>query len=127
MKARVKATGEIVEVREVTKYDSNYNPIVYYKTVDGFSHRKEQLDFKDLTQGKADVKEKSLHKDEPSYWDKLKHQYAGMAMQGILSCDDVKLDFTENTDEVIDAINIASVKIAKALINKLKEEENDNR
>lgn len=27
---------------------------------------------------------KMAHKDEPDYWEKLKHQYAGMAMQGMI-------------------------------------------
>ena len=27
---------------------------------------------------------KMAHKDEPDYWEQLKHQYAGMAMQTIL-------------------------------------------
>lgn len=121
MKARVKATGEIIEVKEVTKYDSNYNPIVYYKAEDGFPHRKEQLDFEDLTQGKTDVKEKSLPKDEPDYWEKLKHQYAGMAMQGIVSNPAIELDFDGN-EACVQAVAQVSIKLATALINKLKEE-----
>jgi len=116
MKARVKATGDIIDVKEVTKYDSNYNPLVYYKAENGFSHQEEHLDFKDLTQGKVDVKEKSLPKDEPDYWEKLKHQYAGMALQGILS----------NPEQIalydIDCVGLA-VRTVDLLINKLKEEE----
>lgn len=116
MKARVKATGEIIDVKRVTKYDSDFNRIVYYKAENGFSHQEEHLDFKDLTQGKVDVKEKSLHKDKPDYWEELKHQYAGMALQGILS----------NPEQIalydIDCVAQA-VRMADLLINKLKEEE----
>ena len=53
-------------------------------------------------------------KDEPDYWEKLEHQYAGMAMQGILSrghWPEVK-DITEYV-----------VKIAHALVEKYKEKE----
>ena len=119
MEARVKATGEIIEVREVTKYDSNYSPIVYYKAENGFPYKTEHLDFEDLTQGKADVKEKSLPKDEPDYWEKLKHQYAGMAMQGILANCNHQLWEREVNSE---GIAKQSYRYATALVNKLKEE-----
>lgn len=116
MKARVKATGEVIEVNKVTGYNRNFEVLVYYKGDDGFPYKEEQLDFEDLTQGKADVKEKSLSKDEPDYWEKLKHQYAGMALQGILS----------NPEQIalydIDCVGLA-VRMADLLINKLKEEE----
>lgn len=86
MKARVKATGEIIEVKEVTKYSSNYAPSTVYEDVtDGVIYKKEFLDFENVTDVFIDVKEKSLPKDEPDYWEQLKHQYAGMAMQAILS------------------------------------------
>ena len=115
MKARVKATGEIIEVREVTKYDSNYNPLVYYKAENGFSYKEEHLDFEDLTQGKADVKEKSFPKDEPDYWEKLKHQYAGMFLAGMLANSE-----WEGTYERLSEI---AIEIAEMHINRLKEEE----
>lgn len=111
MKARVKATGEIIEVREVTKYDSNYNPLVYYKAENGFPYKEEQLDFEDLTQGKTDVKEKSLPKDVPDYWDKLRHQYAGMFLQGMIIGKPFTRDYVED-----------AYQYATALINRLKEE-----
>jgi hypothetical protein len=124
MKARVKATGEIIDVKRVTKYDSDFNRIVYYKAENGFSHQEEHLDFKDLTQGKVDVKEKSLHKDKPDYWEELKHQYAGMAMQGILNSDKLLSILGIQKGKELDAmISDMSVKIATTLINRLKEEE----
>lgn len=45
MEARVKATGEIIEVRKVTEYDRNYRPIVYYEAENGLPHKAEHLDF----------------------------------------------------------------------------------
>ena len=66
MKARVKATGEIVEVKFKHGYvDHNY------ETPEGGKYSGEELDFS----------------CEPDYWDKLYHQTAIAAMQGILSSD----------------------------------------
>ena len=114
MKARVKATGDIIEVREVTKYDSNYNPFVYYKVENGLPYREEQLDFEDLTEGKVDVKEKSLPKDEPDYWEKLKHQYEGMFLAGMLANSE-----WEGTYERLSEI---AIEIAEKHINRLKKD-----
>ena len=118
MKARVKATGEIIDVKEVTKYSSNYAPSTVYEDVtDGIIYKKEFLDFENVTDALFDVKEKSLPKDE--YWDKLKHQYAGMALQGLLT--------NPKLCEIETSISIASTAntIASALINKLKEKEHE--
>lgn len=125
MKARVKATGEIIEVREVTKYDSNYNPLVYYKAENGFSYKEELLDFEDLTEGKVDVKEKSLPKDEPDYWEKLYHQASIAAMQGVLTNNELWCDIMrgvyppERPKYLAKEVN----KYAAELVNRLKEEE----
>lgn len=62
------------------------------------------------------LRKKSLPKDEPDYWEKLKHQYAGMAMQGLLT--------NPKLCEIETSMSIASTAttIASALIDKLKEE-----
>ena len=72
MKARVKATGEIIEITEdyTSLYAANFDK----------SYSLDELEF-------LYVKEKYLPKDEPDYWDKLYHQTAIAAMQGILSSD----------------------------------------
>ena len=49
----------------------------------------------------------------PDYWEKLKHQYAGMAMQGMLSNPDYR-------DKPWDRIANDAVSAATALVNKLK-------
>lgn len=116
MKARVKATGEIIDVKEVIKYDSNYNPLVYYKGENGFSYKEEQLDFEDLTQGKVDVKEKSLPKDEPDYWEKLKHQYIGMILSATYSSS-----MFQNTSK--EDLYKNAIFMARELVDKLKEAE----
>ena len=116
MKARVKATGEIVEVNivevnKVTSCDKDFKTIAYYKAKNGFSYKEEHLDFKDLTQGKADVKEKSFPKDEPDYWDKLHHQAAISAMSAFLirGCEP-------------EEIAQLSLELAGVMIEKLKNE-----
>ena len=53
--------------------------------------------------------------DQPDYWEKLKHQYAGMAMQASIAHYGVEVPFKDLAD---DAIGYAT-----ALVNKLKEEE----
>ena len=99
MKARVKATGEIVEV-----YPSIHKGCDYDGS-DGYSYLKEDIIILD---------------DEPDYWTRLEHQYAGMAMQGLMSLSEWP---EENTD--VDVIETAS-KYAHALVEKLKEKEESN-
>lgn len=64
------------------------------------------------------------YNNEPDYWEKLKHQYAGMAMQGILSSDKILgILGMQKGKELDDMISDMSVKIAIALVNRLKEEQ----
>lgn len=57
---------------------------------------------------------------EPDYWEKLKHQYAGIAMQGILAnCNHQLWEREANSEGVAKQ----SYEFAIALVNKLKEEE----
>lgn len=114
MKARVKATGEIIIVNKITSYGKDFEVLVHYKGKNGFSYKKEQLDFKDLTQGKVDVKEKSLPKDE--YWEKLKHQYAGMILSATYSSP-----MFQNTPK--EDLYKNAIFMARELVDKLKEKE----
>ena len=95
MKARVKATGEIVNVynwRDPT-----------FRADNGEVYQKSGLDF--------DVE----GENNPDYWEKLKHQYAGMAMQGMVR--------TVGHDRMYppEKIAIYAVACATALVEKLKE------
>jgi hypothetical protein len=97
MKARVIETGEIIELIDIV-YDENGNE--YFR---------EDLEIL----------------DESDYWEKLKHQYAGMAMQGILSNNDLLTALCNGNKEVPISkivLNNADI-IATALVNKLKEGE----
>ena len=104
MKARVKATGEIVEVKVVEKgFGYNGRQIVFYEDDKGRRYADNQLDFDNPDNTPED------------YWTRLEHQYAGMAMQGILAnsaFDDVS----------VADIAITSIKVATSLIKRLKEE-----
>ena len=96
MKARVKATGEIVEVSSSNKLGL-------------------------LTEDNRFFLIEELEEVNPDYWEKLKHQYAGMAMQGILSNPESELDYID--DETLpQALAECAAKIATALVQKLKEE-----
>ena len=109
MKARVKATGKIVEV----KYSRQMGPdAVYRDLVTGEHYMDFELSF--------------LPEDgTPDYWTRLEHQYAGMAMQGMLSNTSlitVLFDATKDHDELLKEVIICSHEYAHALVEKMKEE-----
>ena len=98
MKARVKATEEMVEIIETDFVASN-----------GMIYDEEDL---------------IITKDEPDYWEKLKHQYAGMALQGILSNKELFNTITDGAWPPNKYVYIAERcdKYATALVNRLKED-----
>ena len=95
MKARVKKTGEIVDGNAMVSFNG-----------DDF-----YLDELEIIQDETD---KMYDELDEVYWANLKHQYAGMAMQAILS----RRDNGTMEDEVAMEAN----DYATALVNKLKEE-----
>ena len=95
MKARVKATGDIIDIAEYsTIYAENFDTCFYPNELEIL--------------------------DEPDYWNRLEHQYAGMAMQGILSNANHALWDRENNAE---GIAKSASAIAHALVEKYKKEE----
>ena len=134
MKARVKATGEIVDV------GIDYNQDADFITLNGQLYWQGELDFINLNT--KDMREETLIDAindidnlrcmvedireavcaEPDYWEKLKHQYAGMAMQGMLS----NHVFFKDVDHVTngkpeDMVTAIASSLATALVEKLKE------
>jgi len=104
MKARVKKTGEVFEI-------ASYATIPM-ECCDSFG---EPLRFcfdevEILSEGN-DLKES----DEPDYWTRLEHQYAGMAMQGLLANHYI----TDRIDVSVLITETASA-IAHALVEKMK-------
>ena len=110
MKARVKATGKIVDIIRNSAFDKD----VFYDS-NGQKYNREELSF--------DFKEKSFPKDE-DYWTRLEHQYAGMAMQGIISNEDYLQSFSEDArGDLFEDIARVAADIAHALVEKYKKEE----
>ena len=60
---------------------------------------------------------------DPDYWEKLKHQYAGMAMQAILSSN-VMMEILSRRDNgtMEDEVAMEALDYATALVEKLKSE-----
>ena len=104
MKARVKGTTDIIDV----EFDSGalnacYPP--YRDREHDMFYQPEQLEW-------IDIEEKA----DPDYWEKLKHQYAGMAMQQLVHLVNVGYEYVYEETAII-ALNFAT-----ALVEKLKEE-----
>lgn len=114
MKARVKATGEIVTVAYLSedKYGNKY----YNVTTDTRTYRETELEM---------MSDKGDYFYTYDYWDKLLHQYAGMAMQSMLSNTSlvsILFDATKDHEEMLKEVVICSHEYAHALVEKLKEE-----
>ena len=115
MKAIVKATGKIVEVKSkvITSSVIGKNILKYVDQKTGVSYFEEELFFpKDLA-------------DDPDYWIRLEHQYAGMAMHGILSNSEYlrSLMHTKYNDyRAHEVVPNVAVRLSHALVEKLKEE-----
>lgn len=111
MKARVKSTGEIISVKEFNRgFDYNGRQFINYEdTKNHKTYADSQLDF-DNTDNSPD-----------DYWTRLEHQYAGMAMQGLMSIlpEIGGIDGRSRQDEAIDI----ATSFAHALVEKMKEKE----
>ena len=110
MEARVKGTTDIIEV-EFDK-DALANDYPPYRTneIPSRFFLAEQLEW-------IDIEEKA----DPDYWTRLEHQYAGMAMQGILSNPESELDYGGD-GTLPQALAGCAAKVAHALVEKMKEE-----
>ena len=106
MKARVKATGEIVNVKPC-------KPV----RINGFLYPSYEYEYGRKYPYKA-LEENPQSQDTFDYWEKLKHQYAGMAMQGLLSNPII----TERELATRKGIVEDAERLAHALVEKMKEE-----
>ena len=106
MKARVKATGEIVEVA--------YHGLGIYVDMNQWD---KEYQFDEIV---------VLDNGDPDYWTRLEHQYAGMAMQSYVS-NNVYLreirEMCKEPQEMRDLIADLSILLATTLIQKLKKKE----
>ena len=98
MKARIKATGEIVDVDECSiLYEDGKRELMYGKEL-------EEVE------------------GTPDYWTRLEHQYAGMAMQGMLSNQTVIEAITNCKATMERVIPLHAYRFAHALVEKYKKE-----
>ena len=115
MKARIKATGEEIEVMQVyEKGDSFYVRLDMIDTVEVRYHLSE-LEFEGIQSISEEIK----------YWDHLKHTYAGMAMQGILANQDLIMSICRKNDPdrpIRETICELAEACAQTLVEKMKEE-----
>jgi hypothetical protein len=108
MRARVKGTTGIIEVEfDKDALNACYPP--YYDKEHDMYYQPELLEWVD---NDANA--------EPDYWTRLEHQYAGMAMQGLVTRGEV-LGATKQ-EIAIEIADISDI-IAHALIQKLMEKE----
>ena len=103
--ARVKATGELLLVRACN--DSFYKWMSDMHGGSSTLWREDQLEI--------------IQEDDPDYWTKLEHQYAGMAMQGLMSY--VEQITPKKGRSFCDEIVDISFIVAHALVEKYKKEE----
>ena len=119
MKARVKSTGEIVDV--FCDFKGMRHDFLDEKGKGYLSDELTIFDNEDYEQGWNDGYYEAVNTNtEPDYWDKLLHQYAGMAMQGMLSNEYTHKLYLDNNNYPNCVLN-DSIKIATALVEKLKE------
>ena len=113
MKAILKATGAIVtvECRWVTTIGGN-NVLRFIDQKTGYSYAEHQL---------AILFQEDNNRD-PDYWTRLEHQYAGMAMQGILSGDSIMERIAKfKVEDLPSLVTDLSIQLAHALVEKMKE------
>ena len=101
MKARIKATGEIVDIIRNSAFDKD----VFYDS-NGQKYNREELSF--------DVKEKSFPKDTSDYWTRLEHQAAIAAMKELLPM------VNDGYEYVYEETAIVAYNYAHALVEKMK-------
>ena len=108
MKARVKATGNIVEA---TLIHGDNGKLWYEIDKSGYCLTDEELDFS--------------FEREPDYWTRLEHQYAGMAMQGMLNNSLLitsLLKVNKSHEDIVAEVTGTAIRYAHALVEKLKTE-----
>ena len=106
MKARIKETGEIVEVKIIDQPCVEDMYVEKFGEMSGRMFHITELDFDNL--------------DYPDYWTRLEHTCAGMAMQGMMSY--IKQITPKEGSSYCDDIVDISFNVAHALVEKMKEE-----
>lgn len=113
MKARVKGTTDIIEVEfDKDALNACYPP--YHDKEHNMYYQPEQLEWVD-----------NEVNAEPDYWTRLEHEYAGMAMQGMLNNSLLitgLLKVNKSHEDIVDEVTGTAIRYAHALVEKMKEE-----
>ena len=131
MKARIKTTGEIVRVLQTSNGDYEefvthnlYCPdeLVFDVTdKDAIYNKGWQDGWDEAVKYEIPKIHPKLKGSDPDYWTRLEHQYAGMAMQGMITNEYTHKLYLDNKNYPNGLLN-DSIIIAHALVEKLKEE-----
>ena len=127
MKVRDKSTGDIIEVTPIMKYSGRLGQ--YFESVEDEAGRELNLNDVEIIESKdtsiPDCGEGAMYIDPSiSYWERLKHQYAGMAMQALLSSDTMlEVLSRRNNGTMEEEVAREAFDYAHALVEKLKEKE----
>jgi hypothetical protein len=101
MKARAKGTANIIEVEfDRDALNACYPP--YHDKENNMYYYEEQLEWVD-----------NEVNANPDYWTRLEHQYAGMAMQGLLSNERC---WEENADKIAEVAICYAKELVKGLM-----------
>lgn len=106
---KVKATGEIKEVAR-----GIYSPYQYVDK-EGTIYTEDNVEELPGDDGAM------FYDPTIDYWTRLEHQYAGMAMQGILACEEWKISPREGVS-FSGEVALQAQEIAHVLVEKMKEE-----
>ena len=118
MKARVKATGEIVEVENCSPVFLHGALFYGFQDANGIKYLPNEIDLQMYFDYWEACQDETP--DTPDYWTRLEHQYAGMAMQGLVTRGEV---LGSSVQEIARDIAEISCEIAHALVEKMKEKE----
>ena len=134
MKARVKATGEIVRVLQTINGDYEefvthdlYCPdeLVFDMTDKDVIYNKGWQDgWDEAVKSEIQKIHPRLKGSTPDYWTRLEHQYVGMAMQGLMTIlpNIGGIEGRTPKDEIVDI----AMETAHALVEKLRERRKGN-
>ena len=114
VKVRVKATGEIKEVAR-----GIYSP---YQYADNEGTIYTENDVEELPGDDGAI----FFDPTIDYWTRLEHQYAGMAMQGMLNNSLLitsLLKVNKSHEDIVDEVTGTAIEYAHALVEQLKEKE----
>ena len=122
MKVREKSTGDIIEVTPIMKHNVRYGQ--YFESVEDEAGRELNLNEVEIIESKdtsiPDCGAGAIYIDPSiSYWERLKHQYAGMVVQGLLSNPTIVGHEATTRKGIIEDAD----RLATALVEKLKEKE----